>query len=68
MFSPTKLIEAREKQGLTRTDFIFALNNIGLRISAPTLSSWETGKTLPDPNKLETIARFFKEPIGYFFE
>jgi transcriptional regulator with XRE-family HTH domain len=67
MFIPNNLIKAREDMGLSRTDFMFALDKIGVRISPPTLRRWETGQAIPDVNELFLIAKLLGKTLGYFF-
>lgn len=67
MFIKEKLVTAREQAGLSRTDLMFALENLGLRVSPPTLYRWESGKSIPDANQLATLAQFFSVPVQYFF-
>jgi len=67
MFIHANLIKIREEKRLSRTDFMFELDKIGLRISPPTLYRWETGTAVPDANELYIIANFFKKPMEFFF-
>ena len=67
MFISEKLRQCREAKDLTQTDLIFELDKVGLRISRPTLISWEAGDTTPDANEIALIAKLFDKPIQYFF-
>lgn len=67
MFRPQKLIKARERKKLSRTDFMFALEGFGLRVSQPTLYRWESGKAIPDANQVAKLADFFSLPVQHFF-
>ena len=44
MFITHKLKESREAKGWRKTDILYELDRQGLRISRPTLDSWEDGK------------------------
>jgi transcriptional regulator with XRE-family HTH domain len=68
MFIAEKLRKCREEVGFTQTDMMFELDKRGLRISRPTLISWEMGDTTPDANELATLSMFFNKPIQYFFD
>jgi transcriptional regulator with XRE-family HTH domain len=67
MFKSKRLVKARKEMGYTRSDLIFALDKVGLRISNPTLSRWERGLSSPTAVQLGSLAQFFKLNVGYFF-
>ena len=67
MFSAKKLIKAREEMKLSRTDLLFALDKVGLRISHPTIYRWESGKSNPSVDDLIALAKFFGKDFEYFF-
>lgn len=68
-FNPKKLIELRINKKLSYTDLMFEIyKNDGIRISYPTLVSWEKGKTTPNCESLAAVAKYFGKPMLYFFE
>lgn len=62
-----KIKELRESQNLSYSDLIFALDKIGLRISRPTLISWENNDTTPKADQLFLVAKFFNVDMDNFF-
>lgn len=58
-----KLIEIRNKKGLTRREVIFALEDLGLSITEQTLSSWEKGKCQPTVSDAKLLAQVYNMSI-----
>ena len=63
VFSPSRLREAREAAGVTRTDVAFAV-----RRSEQSVWLWERGKVRPPLDVVEGIAAFLGCPVAAFFE
>ncbi|WP_341931254.1 XRE family transcriptional regulator [Streptococcus pluranimalium] len=63
MFSPIKLKEHRQEKNLSQTAIA---NELGITRSA--LSSWETGKAIPNKKHLEKLARLLDIDIEKLYE
>jgi Zn-dependent peptidase ImmA (M78 family)/transcriptional regulator with XRE-family HTH domain len=61
-FRPERLILARERRGLTKTDLADRL-----KISARTLINYETGFSAPDDELIGKLARTLNFPSQFFF-
>jgi transcriptional regulator with XRE-family HTH domain len=66
-FKSSKLKKCREEKHLSQSDLVFELAKMGFRVSRPTIENWETGRTIPDADKIALLAHFFKKPITHFF-
>lgn len=58
-----RLIEIRNKKGLTRREVIFALEDLGLSITEQTLASWEKGKCQPTVSDAKSLAQVYNMSI-----
>lgn len=56
-----KIKELRLSQGLNQSDFAKRLY-----VTPGAVSQWETGRTIPDTERLIAIANEFKIPLDYF--
>ena len=56
-----KIKTLRISQGLTQTDFAKRLF-----VTPAAVSQWEKGKTIPDTERLMSIAKEFSIPLNYF--
>ena len=56
-----KIKQLRISQGLNQSDFARRLN-----ITPGAVSQWETGRTVPDTERLMAIAKEFSVPLDYF--
>ena len=61
MFSPTKLKEKRESQGLSQSQLASSLG-----ISRASYFNWESGKTKPNQNNLSKLSEIFNVDPRYF--
>lgn len=57
------LIALRKKHGLTQVDIAIMIDK-----AAPTVASWEQGKSLPDLQTLYRLSVFYKKTMEYFYE
>lgn len=62
-FQANRLTEARESRGLTQ----LALAELATRTSS-TISRWENGGQLPEPDALESLAKVLNLPVAYFLK
>lgn len=60
-FRPERLIEARAARGLTQV----ALGDLSGRRSS-SISRWEAGEQLPEPDALQAVARGLNLPVSFF--
>ena len=58
-----KIKKLRISQGLNQTDFAKRLF-----VTPGAVSQWETGRTLPDTERLISIAKTFSVPLDYFLD
>lgn len=56
MFLAEKMRKIREEKYPNKTDYLYVLDRAGLRVSRPTLNSWEKGETEPNFKQLEILA------------
>ena len=56
-----KIKQLRISQGLNQSEFASRLN-----ITPGAVSQWETGRTVPDTERLMAIAKEFSIPLDYF--
>ena len=61
MFSPTKLKEKRESQGLSQSQLASSLG-----ISRASYFNWESGKTKPNQNNLSKLSQVLNVDPRYF--
>ena len=61
MFSPTKLKEKRESQGLSQSQLASSLG-----ISRASYFNWESGKTKPNQNNLSKLSEILNVDPRYF--
>jgi len=61
MFSPTKLKEKRESQGLSQSQLASSLG-----ISRVSYFNWESGKTKPNQNNLSKLSQILTVDPCYF--
>ena len=61
MFSPTKLKEKRESQGLSQSQLASSLG-----ISRASYFNWESGKTKPNQNNLRKLSQILNVDPRYF--
>jgi DNA-binding XRE family transcriptional regulator len=66
MFNGGLLRKLRAKKQLNPTALTFELDKIGLRISRPTIISWEEGTTEPRVSEAIKISEYFNVPIKEF--
>lgn len=68
LFNNEPLKALRSERKLSRSDMVFELDKMGLRISRPTLINWEEGITEPRASEAYTLAQFFKVSFERFFK
>jgi len=61
-----RIRKRREQLGLSQLELLFRLREAGLRRSAPTLRSWESGEVSPRGEELQALAKALSTSVGWF--
>lgn len=67
-FSGTLLKELRINNGLEYADLLLDMYaKVGIKVTRATFFNWESGRSVPDANRLKKLSDYFGVKIDYFF-
>ena len=67
-FNKQTLIVSREKKGWSVNEATYQFRSVGLKVSHPTLKSWEDGKSEPNGSEIALLAMVYGTSLKNFFQ